>query len=80
MKITDGGGVHHNDRGANHNAWLLWYAPGGLIITIKLLLNNITKFTMDYRRENVCARHAQNLLSLSAQTVMQCRMIDMVLH
>ena len=22
-------GVRHNDRGANHNAWLLWYAPGG---------------------------------------------------
>ena len=30
-------GVHHNDRGANHNARLLWYAPGGLIPTIKLL-------------------------------------------
>ena len=28
MKITDGG-VRHNDRGANHNAQLLWYAPGG---------------------------------------------------
>ena len=36
MKITDGG-VRHNDRGANHNARLLWYAPGGLIPTIKLL-------------------------------------------
>ena len=31
------GGVRHNDRGANHNAQLLWYAPGGLIITINLL-------------------------------------------
>ena len=30
-------GVRHNDRGANHNAQLLWYALGGLIPTIKLL-------------------------------------------
>ena len=28
MNITDGG-VCHNDRGANHNAQSLWYAPGG---------------------------------------------------
>ena len=36
MKITDGG-VRHNDRGANHNARLLWYTPGGLMPMIKLL-------------------------------------------
>ena len=35
MQITDGG-VRHNDRGAYHNAQSLWYAPGGLIQTIKL--------------------------------------------
>ena len=29
MQITDGG-VRHNDRGANHNAQSLWYAPGGV--------------------------------------------------
>ena len=29
MQITDGG-FRHNDRGANHNAQLLWYAPGGV--------------------------------------------------
>ena len=39
MKITDGG-VRHNDRGANHNARLLWYAPEGVNPNDKTVMIN----------------------------------------
>ena len=39
MKITDGG-VRHNDRGANHNARLLWYTPGGVNPNDKTVMIN----------------------------------------
>ena len=39
MKITDRG-VHHNDTGANHNARLLWYAPGGVNHNDKTVMIN----------------------------------------
>ena len=39
MKITDRG-VRHNDGGANHNAQLLWYAPGGVNPNDKTVMIN----------------------------------------
>ena len=33
-------GVHHNDRGANHNVQLLWYAPGGVNPNDKTVMIN----------------------------------------